>query len=387
MKLLIITHTYGITSSGKATFEVVNALAEQGVLVDVICSRSIPIQASSRVNVYEIKQLLSRPSRLFKFLGNLIGRDLNYLFWRVSVIRFYKKFLGETGYDFVYGRGSPVGALLAAGDLAKIGKIPLGLHFADPIPATKEWQSNKKERKKLINEVSNVIKMSSLVTFVTQEMLEYQFRILDLKEFPTTLLLPNPIPEYISLNRDMKSRSVGLSIGFIGQLGSVRNPLPLIEAVNRLNVEGNKIDLLFVGTRRTDILKRIQQTSRYFIKFISYQNDLAETLNNLDMLVDIDSDNDEQVFISNKLMEYLATDKAILSISTDNSPSRRLTVSLNELFYRAHNNSNSIIKAINKYMLDEQTQNAAVSKERNILRGELSKENIAHSLVKALGSV
>lgn len=373
MNILVLTYNFGRTSSGRTTYRVVKGLHELGVKIIVICANDYT--EYNEFSVITINPKPFRPSRLFNLIGNIFGVELNYIFWEFRALKYCKTLIKSFKPDIIYSRGSPIASMTVGHRLSKKNDIPLFLHFADPIPAPRDWIQGSLRRSKLINTIKPCIKEANLISFVTEQMLSFQSSLVGDFENKNVFVSPNPIQKYNRLEKVQSEKVVFL---FLGSLTKERRPHYILKQFIRATVNCPEFEFHIYGSGNDKNISAELLTSQN-IKVFKETNDIQTVIKNSSVLVDIDSDSTNQVFLSGKLMEYLSYDKIILSITNPGSPASNILKKCSET---------SIISDFNTETLITSFKNAGeLSKfelnytERNNLRESLSIENICSNIL------
>lgn len=320
MKILIITFNFGKSSSGKTTERITDGLYNLGHEIEIICGQNYTQKKNYKIHRINPNPL--KPSRLFKILGNLALKELNYIFWEFRAKKAAKKIMEDFQPDILYSRGSPVASMTVGDFLKRHYNKPHIIHFADPIPPTTDWMKNKAERKKLLKTIKPIIKNANTISFVTEEMRTYQNKIINEDiDFPETFISPNPMPNFRHLGKPSNEKFIFL---YLGTFSRQRNPKLIIEAFQSFAINKENVEFHIYGNKSNEKIFNELDLISPNVKLYDATNEIHEVLRNANALVDVDAEFNEQVFISGKLMEYLSVDRFIIAISPLNSPARRL---------------------------------------------------------------
>lgn len=380
MKILVISYAFGVTSSGKSTKNIVNGLRALGHEVFVLAS----LYENYRADQYHLKVSdgFSRPARLLSLIGDFIHKDINYFFWQKKAERKLLHILNDNPVDLIYARGSPAVSFYVGNNVAKKSNIPLALHFADPIPATKDWSPNEQYRKKMLQSIFYAVQNADLLTFVTNEMLHYQQSMMSIDCSKKSIVVPNPIPATRFIEEEKQSDFV---VGYIGQFGKTRDAALLLKSISAVIKAGEKVKLLLVGTRDVNTATDEFRELRDQVEVIPYTNNLDTMYGKINLFIDIDSNYEKQVFLSNKLMEYLSINRPILSITTTDSPAANLLKPLLETVYTADHKVESISTCIQQAINSRKKMYDYT--ERDIVITDYSATNIVSSLESKLNQI
>lgn len=194
------------------------------------------------------------------------------------------------------------------------------------------WELRHREararRRALADTENAALLQADLLIFNNESQRRYMLR--DRRFWEKSLVLPHSYdpslyPETLKqdVNRSGKTRFV-----FLGQLNPIRNALPLLRAVSRLNESEPALDkkaefifygdmpdcdLAYIGRNRLWGLVRFEKPLRY--------NDSLRTAREADWLVHIDAPLstvcDENVFFAGKIADYYGAGRPILAITMD----------------------------------------------------------------------
>ncbi|MBN3518824.1 hypothetical protein JYB62_02315 [Algoriphagus lutimaris] len=342
MKILVISYNFGKTSSGKATERIVDGLINRGHVIEVICGQNYVLDKP--YTIHRINPHPLSPSRFFKFVGNFIGKEINYLFWQIRAKKKGVEIIEKLIPDVIYSRGSPISSMIVGEFLRRKYNLPHSIHFADPIPPTLDWMNNSLERKKLMNTINPIIKNAGSISFVTEEMSKYQFQssnILNSSKY--YFVSPNPLPDFVKFGKPTGDKFIFL---FLGTFAAQRNPSVIINAFLEFSSVLKNVEFHIYGNSLNQKIFRELNLSHKSIKFFDSSNNVLEIMRNSNVLVDVDADVLNQVFISGKLMEYIAVNRFILSISPINSPTSNLLKGMEKSIVSSTHNFADIVKSM-----------------------------------------
>jgi glycosyltransferase involved in cell wall biosynthesis len=343
MNILVVAFDLGVTSSGIVTDRLCKQFSDNGHLVRVITSQCTKANRSFDVCVASPYPL--KPARLYSVLGNAVGRDLNYLFWERRAVRFGMSLIGASRPDVIYARSSPGCALPVGRKLSSTTGVPLAIHFADPIPATPDWQKSLLARRKHLRTILPAQRQSALVTIVNRRMLDYQQETTGEALLDKSLILSNPIPEPLAVGPMPSGRFV---FSFLGSFFGSRQPDSLLAGFADVAKRHPDVDLHLYGTWPSSLPQTVMADPllRNRVSLKGWTHDMASAIARSSCLVDVDADSVHAVYTSNKLMDYLSTDRPILLISPLGSASRDLLKDLSQSCFAADHNKESIVVAM-----------------------------------------
>lgn len=374
MKILVLSYNFGKTSSGKSTLRVVDGLHSLGLDIVVVCAHNYV--GEKQYKVITVNPNPIKPSRFFDFVGDIIGKEINYFFWEKRCELYCCKLIHEFGFDALYSRGSPIASMTVGAYLSKKFRIPHLVHFADPIPASEEWLKNKLKRKKLLNSIRPVIQNSNALSFVTENMFLYQSKYFEEIKEKQIFISPNPIK---GTKVSKKKRGDKIIFLFLGSFNKQRNPELILKQFLRFSKENSKAEFHIYGNKFQNEFIEGVANSYSKVKFFQETNSVEEVILGANVLVDVDSNFANQVFISGKLMEYLSYNKLILSVTPKNSPTYLLLRDLKKTVVVSDHRTENIYKAFNKCKKIIQDKGILFD-ERTFLRDEFGIDSICKTI-------
>lgn len=382
MKILLITFSFGLSSSGKITKRLSRELSRKGHEIVILTSSSDGEREP--LKILQASAFPMKPARVFRSIGNLIQTDISFIFWQLRAYSLAKVLLKKFYPDLIYARSSPFCVFNVGLWLSRKYNIPLALHFADPVPATPDWHPLKRYRTKMTKTYLPAVMHAASLSFGNDEMLEYQQEIYNINLKHKSFILSDPIPEA----RILKPPSQDFTIfTFLGTFSENRNPKSLFDAFSIL-LKGNPLcELRIYGTRYGDISKYLNKYHylRDRICIFDRTSDVDKVLEESTILVDVDADYDRPLFTSNKLKEYLAVNRLILSITPSNSPSHNLLKLLKRTCFvtdhKVTNVLNAIERAINTRWSD------CLFSERELIRTSMGLTRVTQILEDRLSSL
>lgn len=322
--LTVVSFLFGSRSGaeGICTQRLVNSLRAKGITTTVITSSRSKIDANQPIGINYLPAYLSRPTRLQCALSQLIfGAWVPYADW---VLRCARVRLHRT---LVYARSCPLTSLIAGQQLANRWRLPLAIHFSDPIPCP--WtppysMSATRERAT----VKQLLERALLITFTTDEAIDYAADIYGTHIKRKALCLPNIVPEPpepMSVPRKAMHDLV-----YIGTFGGPRTPLSLASGLRLFNERAvsrghTTLDLTLIGPNATwreqsqAILGPFGQVTQ-----LPFTDDPWPHYRSAAIAVVVDADDRRPVFLPTKAGEACQVARRVLFVSPPRSPARRL---------------------------------------------------------------
>jgi len=374
MKILVVSYNFGKTSSGKITERMVDKLHENGNEIYLICGNNYC--SSKPYSVKTINPNPVRPSSFFKILGNYINHEINYFFWEFRAKRFCLNFLKKKKIDFIYSRGSPISSLKVGDFLKQKTKILHFVHFADPMPPTLDWMKNNLERRKILKTITPIIYNADACFFSNDAMLNYQYKNLMISYHKDkNFITPNPMQ---CLQYFGKPNHEKIIFSYVGTFAKQRNPELVCKAFLEFSKDKEDVEFHIYGDNlRNDYLKKYV-SNKTKIKIFNYEKNVSNIYKKTNILIDIDSNAEENVFISGKLNEYLCCDRYILLITQKNSPSYNLVCKMKNSVLFSNINFSEIVSGFNSMYKKLWTKIDFL--ERKKIYNDLNINNIVYKL-------
>lgn len=315
--VLIISYALGGTSPvGIGTERILKALSRIGKYKYIVLTASDYKGNIPNVEIIRCNHIGKIPSRLSFLLSNLIGYELYYYMWELNVLNKVRKLKKSYNISCIYSRSTPISSCLVGAKLKIKYDLPIIMHFTDPIPAPIGWAPNQLYRRRMINQMKSLARIADIVSFGNMHMAIYQENVLE-KRFHKVFISHDPGPEgfhaYPILKKEISSE---IRLLYLGNIYGNRNPKPLFEAIQQLSS---------VYNIKLDIYGDVNSVAYDNVRCFPKVSNIFEVMSTASILVDIDGDDNDPVFISSKLKDYLSTNRYILCISPQNSPTEALT--------------------------------------------------------------
>lgn len=373
MKILLLTYDFAQSASGKVTETIADELFIQGNTLLVLTRTSK--QCNKSYKIVRCKEICS---------NNIFRRYFYHLLWKIysKTSEFdYRWQLKTIIYgiilcikfkpDIIYARSTPFSPCIVASFLGKIMSLPVCCHFSDPLPAPVEYLSNFKARRYYDKVAKLIIKASDLISFNTQEAIEYEECEIGIQLKSKSFVSGDPCPKSGMQYFSQHFNQGKFYLTYLGNIYGSRNPYPLFEAISMLRREGVDISLHIYSNKSFD-------TIYDFVFFEGVTDDISIVKEKSNVLIDIDGDDRCSVFVSSKLKDYLITNRPVLSITPIGSPSYNLLSGLTTI-YITTNDVNSIYISLKQLL----PRNFVASDycDRQCLIEFFDKKNIVASLL------
>lgn len=380
MNILVITESIDNTAAGSIFNNFIKELHQYNKIKLLIITNDIEGALGNKYNTIQLKKSPLKNSRFYKLALTALNFDLEgYSRVKSGESAFksaYKKFKPDV--ILVFAAGFHYYTLELGNILSRKYKVPLAVHLVDPMPAVEGWNEHRLLRNAIIKYVSKRLRYAKLLSYTNQKMLDYQIALHKISKNTITEVLYNPA-QYSPLSNQFSNKHS--KFVYIGALYNKRQPNELIEAfVNYLSKDPDA-ELLFVGSiNNYDHLIPKEFSDK--ISFLEWTNSPEQYLEYADVLIDIDADIANDVFISSKLNNYLMYDKPILAISPENSPARELLKMCKATIFFTVNSSHSIFEKLIE--INNLETSKELFSEREKLRSELQIESLTSKLMSGL---
>ena len=280
--------------------------------------------------------------------------------------------------DIVYARSTPVQVCEVAAKIKRKYGLKVVMHFTDPVPAPLEWDKDLRYRKRLSRTMDRILPCADRISFGNQAMMEYQQKNLSYQFLDKAFVSPDPGSRESLYYRPEAAGTSDIRLTYLGAIYGSRNPEELFKAIGRLNSEGRnvRLDIYDVNTANLDVPP--------FVQFVGRVKDIDRVLLESRVLINLDGDDKEPVFISSKLKEYLCCGRPILSITPEGSPSRLLTDSLKTVI-SVRNGSDEIYDALKRFLQSQFTESDYA--ERDGLIKQFTPKTVGGNLYQELKGV
>lgn len=344
MNIIICSFDYGGSSSGICTKRITEGLASIGhriVVVTAICHQD---NHHENIHVVRCSARPLSPARLYILIGNILGRDISHLPWELRAGKVCDNLCRNWNPNVVYGRGSPISGMKLAVSVSIRHRLPVVLHFADPIPATEDWLPSRLSRRRMIRTISPLLRHASRVSFVNSEAMNYQQKSIASVPFSDKCYIsPNCSPPFL----DYGPPCVKNVLMFVGSFLGSRKPDSLFAGLEIALKTIPDIELHLLGASQENVLPYISSAAlKRSVRFLPRTTDVFKKMSQATLLVDVDADFHEPIFISNKLMEYLSVDRLILCITPSGSPAEKMVSCMSDSVVTVRHEPKSIAKAI-----------------------------------------
>lgn len=328
----------------------------------------------SLMKVYS-PQYKSLPFRAADFLYTTLGTNIKDVIWSIKVFRFFQK-SKNIDYDCVIsfvssGNYAPI---IAGELLSSKWKKPWVIYTVDAIPPPVSWSNNPRLTKSVSRFLKRWINHASGIFAANPMMLAYVKSIFsDFQGKTGVVYTPCDKLDFIP----KKVVHDGIVFLYTGNLYGIRKIDSLLRAFRAFLKKHPQSKLLFVGNVYSKILSEYQDLVELSnVQLHPYTDDLSEYYCIADVLLDIGAAIDNDVFLSSKIVNYLAYKKPIVAITQNGSPAREIFRDA-ETIIHCHHNEKEIEEAMMKSLslMDSQFE------DREVYLKMFSAEVVANNFV------
>lgn len=345
-KYLIVSMDMANLAAGIVFRRLVMAMSEY-VDCHVICPR-IDDSVNNTINVSQCPKYKRLPNRLETSLYNLLGYKLTDYIWSNKVFRKLKKTIRKKKYDavlsFVYGgNDSP---LILGKRIADGNKLLWSIYSVDAIPAPLSWSKNEKFRCKRISFLNKYISQADAYFASNPIMLEYELSLFaSFKGISGYVLTPCVFDHTLCKESNTHTEIVFL---YAGDLYGPRKVSSLLKGFELFSQSNKGSKLVFVGNNAPSHFNGFEhllesgQVERH-----GFTKNIKDFYDRADVLIDLNADVENDVFLSSKVCNYLSYNKPIITVSNNGSPVRVLMSGISSIIH-SHHDPNEINDAMYK---------------------------------------
>ena len=317
---MVISNSFGGDASGMVVENIASALSKNH-FVDVYTLKhnSLSKDFQGRIYQYAYPKIGVPFLKYLSLSVRLFGKDILSNYVISSILCDIKGRQYDIILSFVYGLFC-IGAL-AGNAVKRSNKIPHFSYFIDPIPAPEGWLKVNSFYKRFKKYVVDFSKDIDSIALSNSRMVEYQKKIIYDKDI-SVLYTPTSCSNLLNIAR-IKDSTVRFL--YAGSIYGARTPQFLLKAFERLIDVGINAELLFVGTNDLcEYTRYLADNVKERVKIFPRTNDLIQYYEISDVLIDIDADIANDVYLSSKVVNYLAISRPIICQTREGSPSDNL---------------------------------------------------------------
>lgn len=322
LKKEFMNYHIGITSiqfdhkpEGICTGRLIRSLLSRGHQITLFTSKKASLAYTHEKLATVVKPHRPRsPRKFFDFMARCSG-DIpnNFYLWgkRTASTRLSPGAVP----DLFYGRAWPHGSLIPAFLLSRRYSRPLILHFSDPFPPPNEQHPGPE----FMEGLQAMINEAKAISFTNENTISYQQRFLSFPD-DKAFVLKHIGPEPAVFGKPEQPKH----FYHIGGVGRHRPALPLLEGFSLYHQSHPESRLFFVGSSEEYLRPLLRKHDFSFVELLPYTDRVQDVIRKAGVLVSIDAEVDRPIFTPTKVVEYLLTDRPVLSITPPGSPVEKL---------------------------------------------------------------
>ena len=377
-KYLLVAMDMGTTPPGVVFKTLARSLRTMAEL-DVICpdfDESFPWEGIRRISVKPYH--IHRWKTIRNYWKYLCINPDDLLWARKAFSQAWPMVKGER-YDAVitltsmnYFPSIPLGRLLAR----KLG-VKWAIYSVDGIPSPVEWlEGDSLTHDRMARWLDRASKEAQWFFSSNPYMAEYQK--VTLKSFRGQWgFLPTPHNLTTSCPAIPHE---GLIFLYTGTLYGLRRIDGLLDGFREFRKTHSDAKLVFIGHIQPDYKDQAAaMIEDGEVEFLPFRDDLNEYFGKADVLLDIGADIPGDVFLSSKIISYLAMDRPILAITGPNSPARNMLGGIPSIIH-CSNNKDEVAEALE---LSTKAIGRGIS-DRKAARALFEADNVAKKLLDTI---
>ena len=249
-------------------------------------------------------------------------------------LKFFRKYILINNIDIIVSFSNPYILNVLSHYLSLDLKIKNIIHYSDPVYKTiykkgfyfffRSFFLKILEKKILLN--------ASHIIVNNNQMAKYIFKNHNIDLFHKTSIISHSYDKndyQVSNKKNKLNNKDSVRFSFFGSLNKIRNPLYLIKAIIELKLKkliSHNVIFNFYGNLDLFLVKKInifkndlKNNKIYFFPAVSFINSIKKMLTS-DILISLDANNNENIYLTSKNIFYLPTKKLVLNITQRKSP-------------------------------------------------------------------
>lgn len=321
--------------------------------------------------------------RIERWSGVNLGIRLSEVCWAEKTYRSSLSKVREGNYDailsFIYA--SNLSPLILGRKLStKIG-LPWIVYTVDAIPLPLSWNPNEKQRNKSLRIIRKYVGESDALFAANPRMLSYEMECLkNYRGASGVVLTPS---ENTTVSKAIRQEETDVVFLYAGQIYNIRRIGALLSGFRSLLHYHSKAKLVFVGNSQDeDYIGFEDLFNKGRVERYGFTKEIEPFYQNADVLLDINGDVENDVFLSSKICNYLSYSKPIVAISRDGSPVREMMSGYKTIVH-CHHDQEEICDALKEAISVLHTDFS----EREYLRRQFSPGTVAEYFCKNLSQI
>lgn len=330
MKVLLIIRDIDNSALGLVGKSLIKELSKV-VDLDVLYSNGETNVKVDNVNKYYRLKYPTIPIRLYWGVMKVFKCSLFDEIWaRVGATIFANK----KSYDIIFDIVSilTLDSLLLGHFLSQRLEVKHAVYFVDAIPA-KGWSYNINVSNTLKSIVKKTLPSADYFASCNKKMLDYQLTTFTPKATLKSSVIYLPTDTVLH----KYPNSSKFNFLYTGKIYANRTLKYMLGAFEKFHNIYKESRFIFVGTHLDERqLAYITTSIKSNVQIFDFVKELAPFYEDATVLVDIDANLEDDVFLSSKIVKYLAVNRIILSETGKHSPSRELFKGINSIIQCGH---------------------------------------------------
>ena len=349
MNLLFIAMDIGNTAPGIVFEKLLVGMCEHNRISLVSPSVKLGKQIPS-LRVLDTSKYIKIHYRLDKWLFTLLGFSIfDYIWSLLQYARLKKMDLRDNDALVLFISSGNYAPLFLGRKLRKYLGIKQIVYSVDAIPAPIGWSKNDVFYRRVKKFIKNKLKDVDALFSANSKMLKYQLSVIEGFNGSVGVVYP-PSSEVRSDWLKTEAHST-VTFLYTGNIYGIRKIDTLLKAYRLFADKYSCTKLIFVGDIPLDTLcEHLDLIEDKRIEVHDFCSDLTKFYSLSDVLIDIDADMNDDVFLSSKIINYLPLNKPIVSITGANSPSRDIFKNIPSIIHCYHH-TEEIFRAF-EYLVD-----------------------------------
>lgn len=345
-KYLILVMDLADTAAG-IVFKRILASMRKYIDFDVICPK-MDDAARDSFSLIPCPFYRRIPYRIEHFIYSISGYRITEILWADRVYKKVIKVVNSECYDAIvsFVCASNFGSLVLGYKLSQASGFPWVVYSVDALPTPVAWSGSGKLHDKVLKVLKNYLPKAKALFFANPIMLQYE------KELFTTFdgsfgVVLTPGSEECAIAMDYEPHN-NIIFLYTGYLYGPRKVSELLKGYEKYHKKHPEDRLLFVGNNGDSFFKGYEHMlASGAIERYGFTNRIAPFYNKADVLIDLNANMENDVFLSSKVCNYLSYDKPIITISQNGSPVRAMMSGIESIVH-AHHDADEISVAMER---------------------------------------
>lgn len=321
--------------------------------------------------------------RIERWSNNHLGIGLSEVIWAKKAIRIIQSEQKKHAYDailsFVYA--SNMAPLIIGREISAKLNLPWVVYTVDALPTPLVWNPNEGYYNKRLKFIQRYLGKSDALYAANPMMLRYIKNCLNNYVGLSGVVL-TPCDESVVPEITPKTNKEIVFL-YAGQIYPLRNIQSLFKGFELFLQQSINSKLIIVGSnKKEDFIGFEHLINKGRIERYGFTKNIIDFYQKADILIDVNADVENDVFLSSKVCNYLSYNKPIVVLSEDGAPVREM-MSGYETIIHCHHVPNEISSALR---LAVKTINYDFG-ERRALRQSFVPDAVAKCFCEQLGSL